>query len=255
MYDPPAYVWALTIAGPSAIAAAACIALYSGANRADLGRGRAALLGGATAALLGGWFIATSVIAGHGWYNTLPNQLPWDSVAAAGFLGTLLVLSRVPVVAHALAAPGMARSLVLPHSFRVAGIFFLLYLALGHLPPPFALPAGLGDIAAGITAPIVARKLAQGSGRRAASWFNVYGLTDLAVGLTLGALSGFRLINVSPSVAPIGQLPLALIITAAVPLMIALHITSLLALSRVPRPARPAAGPLTSSARAVGGQA
>ena len=31
MYDPPAYVWALTIAGPAAIAAATCIALYGGA--------------------------------------------------------------------------------------------------------------------------------------------------------------------------------------------------------------------------------
>ena len=40
MYDPPAYVWALTIGGPAAIAAATCIALYSGAVRAGLGRRR-----------------------------------------------------------------------------------------------------------------------------------------------------------------------------------------------------------------------
>jgi hypothetical protein len=45
MYDPPAYVWALTIAGPAAIAAATCIALYAGAVRAGLGRRRAAMLG------------------------------------------------------------------------------------------------------------------------------------------------------------------------------------------------------------------
>ena len=46
MYDPPAYVWALAIGGPAAIAAATCIALYSGAVRAGLGRRRTALLGG-----------------------------------------------------------------------------------------------------------------------------------------------------------------------------------------------------------------
>jgi len=39
MYDPPAYLWAITIAGPVAVAALACIVLYGGAERAGLGRG------------------------------------------------------------------------------------------------------------------------------------------------------------------------------------------------------------------------
>ena len=51
-------------------------------------------------------------------------------------------------------------------------------------------------------------------------------MTDLVVALTLGALTGFQLINVTPSGAPISELPLALIPTAAVPLLFALHITS-----------------------------
>jgi hypothetical protein len=84
MYDPPAYVWALTVGGPTAIAAATCIALYSGAVRAGLGRKRAALLGGAAAVGLGGWYTATALIAGHGWYNTRPTQVPWLPIAAAG---------------------------------------------------------------------------------------------------------------------------------------------------------------------------
>jgi len=102
MYDPPAYVWALTIAGPAAIAAATCIALYGGgAVRAGLGRRRAALLAGAAAVLLGGWFTATAVIAGHGWYDTRPSQVPRLPIAAAGSLHTLLALSRIPAVARA----------------------------------------------------------------------------------------------------------------------------------------------------------
>ena len=133
--------------------------------------------------------------------------MPWLPVATAGFLGLLLALSRIPVVARALTAPGMASRLVLPHSFRVAGVVFLLYLALGHLPALFALPAGLGDIAAGIAAPLVALRLAQGTGRRAAMWFNAFGLTDLVVALTLGALTGFELLNVTPSSAPISRAP------------------------------------------------
>jgi hypothetical protein len=56
---------------------------------------------------------------------------------------------------------------------------------------------GPGDTAAGIAAPLVARRLAQGTGRRAALWFNAFGMTGLVVSLTLGALTGFRLINVT----------------------------------------------------------
>jgi hypothetical protein len=242
MYDPPAYLWAITIAGPAAVAALTCIALYGGAERAGLGRKRAALLAGAAAVVLGGWLTASAVIAGHGWYRTLP----WFPVAITGYLGLLLALRRIPVVARALAAPGMMSRLELPHTPRVAGVAFLLYLALGHLPALFALPAGLGDIATGIAAPLVARRLAQGRGRRAAWWFNAFGMTDQVVALSLGALTLFQLLNVTPSSAPITEMPLALIPTATVPLFFALHITSMVALARAPRPAPSAAGPVIS---------
>jgi hypothetical protein len=249
MYDPPAYLWAITFAGTAAIAATTCVALYGGAMGARLGRRRAVLLAGVAAILLGGWLAATTVIAGHGWYHTrLGHQVPWMPVAVVGYLGTLLALSRLRVVTRALAAPGMASRLVRPHSFRVAGVVFLLYLALGHLPAVFALPAGLGDIATGIAAPLVARRLSQGTGHRAALWFNALGLTDLVVALTLGGLTGYQLLNVTPSSAPISELPLALIPTAAVPLLFALHITSLVTLVKASRPAPSAAAPLISGA-------
>ena len=188
------------------------------------------------------------LIAGHGWYHTrLGHGVPWLPVAVAGFFGLLLALRRIPVAARALAAPGMV-SLELPHSFRVIeGSAFLLTMALGHLPALFALPAGLGDIAAGLAAPLVARRLAQGTGRRAARWFTGFGMTDLVNALTLGALTGFQLLNVTPSGAPISGLPLALIPTAAMPLLLALHITSGSALARAPRTPRPATAPLTAA--------
>jgi len=245
MYHPPGYLWAVTISGITAIPAATCLLLYGGAKRAGLGRKRAALLGGGAALLLGGWFAASAVIARHGWYHTrLGHQVPWLPVAVAGFLGTLLALRQIPAVRRALTAPGMVSRLELPHMFRVAGgLGFLLTMAIGHLPALFAVPAGLGDIAAGVAAPLVARKLAQGTGRRAAPWFNALGMTDLVVALTLGALTGFQLVHVTPSAAPISQLPLALIPTAAVPLLLALHITSISALSRSRLTPLPATGP------------
>jgi hypothetical protein len=124
MYHPPAYLWAITIAGPVAVAALTCVVLYGGAARAGLGRRRAALLAGAAAVVLGGWLAASAVIAGHGWYRTLP----WFPVAVAGCLGLLLALSRIPVV-RAL-APGMV-SRELPLALiptATVPVFFALHI-------------------------------------------------------------------------------------------------------------------------------
>jgi hypothetical protein len=64
----------------------------------------------------------------------------------------------------------------------LAGGAFLLTMVLGHLPALFALPAGLGDIATGIAAPLVARRLAQGAGRRAAVWLSGIHIFALGIG-------------------------------------------------------------------------
>jgi hypothetical protein len=250
MYDPPGYLWAIIIAGVTAIPAATCVVLYGGAVRGGAGRTRAALLAVGAAVVLGSWFTASAVIAGHGWYHTrLGHGVPWMPVAVIGFFGLLLGLRRIPVVARALAAPVTASRLELPHSFRaIEGTAFLILMGLGHLPTLFALPAGLGDIAAGIAAPLVAARLAQGGGRRAALWHSAFGMTDLIVALTLGTLTGFQLVNVTPSGSLISELPLALIPTAAVPLLFALHVTSVPALARTPRTPRPATAPLTAAA-------
>jgi hypothetical protein len=248
MYDPPGYLWAITIAGVIAALAATCVVLYGGAVRGGLGRRRAALVAGGAAVVLGGWLAASAEIAGHGWYHTrLGHGVPWLPVAVAGFLGLLLVLGRIPAVARALRAPGMVNRLELPHTFRVTGVAFLITMALGHLPALFALPAGLGDIATGVAAPLVARMPAQGTGRRAALWLNAFGMTDLLLALALGAITAYQLVHTAPSGAPISGLPLALIPTVEVPLLLVLHITSVSALRRASRASLPATAPLTAT--------
>jgi hypothetical protein len=237
------YVWAMTIAGVTAIAATTCVTLYAGAERAGLGRRRAVLLAAGAAVLFGGWLAASAVIAGHSWYHTqLGHQIPWLPIAVVGFLGTLLVLSQLPLVARSLTAPGMTSRLDLPHSFRViGGVALLLAMALGQLPALFALPAGLGDITAGIAAPFVARELSRevsrgGAKRRAEMWLNVFGLSDLVMALTLGGLITFQLLPVTSSGAAISELPIALIPTVGVPILFTLHITSLRELVRARAP-------------------
>jgi hypothetical protein len=228
MYDAPTYIWLFTIAEITAFPLATSVVLYGGAQCAGLSRRRATLIAIASGVIFASWFSASGVIASGGGYHTrLGHGVPWLPIVVVGFVGSLLALSRLPTVSRTLAAPGMASRLIHPHSFRVAGLVFLLLMLQGHLPALFALPAGLGDIAAGIAAPRIARGLADGTGRRAALWFNAFGTADLVVAMILGAVVGYRLITVSPSGAPISELPLALIPSAAVPLLFALHIVSI----------------------------
>jgi hypothetical protein len=243
MNDLPGYVWLIAIAGVAAIAGSTCVVLYGGARRAGQDRAHATLLAGAAAVLFGGWLTVSAMIAGRGDYDTpIGHGVPWMPVAFAGFLGTLLALTRIPAVARALRAPGMASGLLRPHTFRVAGAAFLLAMALGRLPALFALPAGLGDIAVGITAPFTARRLADGTGRSPALWFSALGITDLVAALSLGALTSYQLISVTPSSVAISELPLALIPTVGVPLLLSLHLSSVLALVRSARAGRQDAG-------------
>jgi hypothetical protein len=117
----------------------------------------------------------------------------------------------------------------------VGGLVFVTAMVLGRLPALFALPAGLGDIAVGIGAAVLGRRIALGDGRRGMAWLHISGMTDLIVALTLGGLTAYHLVTVTPPGDLISEFPLALIPTAAVPLLFALHITSL----RTPRATLP----------------
>jgi len=223
----------MTYAEVAAIEAAAVYVLYQGARSAGLGIRRATGISVGAGLVFGGWLAASSVIGGRGGYHfRLGHGVPWLPVAVIGYFVALIALSRLPSVAHALSAPGALNRLMLPHSFRIAGIVFVVAMLLGRLPPLFALPAGFGDIAVGIATPWVTRKLTDGSGTRAAVWFNLFGMADLISALTLGALTGFRLVSVNPPATLNSELPLVLIPTVGVPLLFALHITSLTILLR-----------------------
>ena len=231
MYDLPAYVWALVVAGAIGIPASTCIVLYRGAVAAGLGQRAATGVAAAAAAGLGGWLVITSYLARAMVYHGREGGL-WFGVAFTGFLIALLLATRIPLVSHILADPGAAARLALPHTLRVVGVVFVILMAQGHLPAAFALPAGLGDIAIGVAAPFVARRLArEPRGAEAVTGavrFHVLGLLDLVVAVSLGVLLGLPgLLEVTPSTEALTLLPLALIPTAAVPLAIALHVVSL----------------------------
>jgi hypothetical protein len=227
MYDLPSYVWALVLAGVIGIPAATCAVLYRGAVAAGVGHRATTVVAVTTAAVLGGWLVVSGLLARAGVYSQDPGEVvPWLLVVFTATLTALLLATRIPIVTRIVADPGTPMRLALPHTLRVVGVLFLIVMAQGHLPAVFALPAGLGDIAIGVAAPFVARRLARGTGRAGAVRFNVLGILDLVVAVSIAFLL-FEFVEVTPSTAPLRLLPLALIPTVAVPLAVALHIVSL----------------------------
>ena len=241
MYDLPSYVWALVLTGVIGIPAATSVMLYRGAEAAGLGRRTATGTAAAAAAGLGGWIVTSSLLARAGVYH---RGIGLGLVAFAGVLLGLLAATRIPPIGRVLAAPGTPARLAVPHTLRVVGVVFLVVMALGKLPAVFALPAGLGDIAIGLAAPLVARRLARGGGHAMAVRFNLLGILDLTVAVTIAFLANLDSLAVTPSTEPLTLLPLALVATVAVPLAVALHIVSLrrlrpLARTRAGRRGRP----------------
>jgi hypothetical protein len=118
-------------------------------------------------------------------------------------------------------------------AWRFGGLWFLALYANGVLPGLFSFPAGLGDMAVAAAAPWVALRLARdpsfAASGRFVSW-NLLGILDLAVAVTLGALcSGIIPALAAPvSSAPMARMPLVLIPAFFVPLLIMVHVTSLL---------------------------
>lgn len=227
MYNLPSYMWAPVLLGAIGIPAVTSALLYRGAVATGVGRRAAAAVTATAAAVLGGWLVVSGLLAGAGVYRQDPGEgVPWPLVAVVGTLIALLVATKIPLVSRILDDPATPARLAVPHSLRIVGVLFLIAMVQGHLPAAFALPAGIGDIAIGVAAPFVARRLARGTGRAGAVRFNVLGILDLVVAGTIAFLL-LGAVEVTPSTAPLQLLPLALIPTVAVPLAIALHIVSL----------------------------
>jgi hypothetical protein len=119
----------------------------------------------------------------------------------------------------------------------VFGRVFLAAGLHGALPVVFAVPAGIGDVLTGLFAAPAAVALATGAaqGRRSAIAWNIFGLADFAVAITLGLITSpgpFQLIV--PDVPSIGGGAYPNVLTPAfvVPSSILLHALSLRQLGR-----------------------
>jgi hypothetical protein len=119
------------------------------------------------------------------------------------------------------------RGLALAQMFRVVGIVFVILYFLGALPGAFALPAGWGDFAIGITAPVVAWYWKRPYPKRTFIVWNVLGSLDLVNAVTLGVLASASSVGIladDVNTRLMGQFPLSLIPTFFVPLLLIFHL-------------------------------
>lgn len=184
------------------------------------------------AASLAGWFMLVILLGARGAFVGPPGTPPFAIMI--GFVAPILVFFA------GLRWSRSFRDFVLGvdprvmmglQAWRFGGLGFLALYANGILPGSFAIPAGLGDMAIGVTAPwllaVLIRQPAFTASRTFVVW-NALGVLDLLVAVTTGALGSILAAGVAGEVTtgPMALLPLVLIPAYLVPLFIMLHVAA-----------------------------
>ena len=150
--------------------------------------------------------------------------------AAAGPVFAFLIAYRWSAAVREFALMADLRFITATQAWRFGGFTFLALYTYGVLPGYFAWPAGLGDMAIGAAAPWMLVALAREPGfaasRRFVTW-NVLGILDLIVAVTVAAAVPLLFPNGVISTAAMVRLPLVLIPGFFVPGYIILHLIAL----------------------------
>jgi hypothetical protein len=190
-----------------------------------------------TTAVLVGWFVLAVVLALLGVYGAAAGRVPTIElgIVIPILCGGLLIWRSSAVGRLVDAAP--RPWVIAVQAYRVEGVIFLILYALNLLPGLFALPAGVGDVAVGLTAAAIG--ISASGGRqlhpRTVLRWNLLGIADLIVAVAtafLTAPSAFQEFAFDHPSTLITVFPLVLIPTFLVPLAIVLHSVSLVQLAR-----------------------
>ncbi len=178
------------------------------------------------------WLVLTCILGANGTFAREPGAPPLPILAG--------VLTPIILFLLAFRYTGSFRDLVMSldlqlaatvQAWRFAGMGFIALYAYGVLPGLFAWPAGLGDMAIGITAVwvmLALRDRADFAASRLFRVWNLLGMLDLVVAISLGALSSVLGIGISGKITafPMALFPLVLIPVFLVPLFFMLHVAS-----------------------------
>jgi hypothetical protein len=228
----PTYLTFYVLGGSVAIIAAVLFGLNRALEQARWAPPDRATAMRSVASTLIGWFAIAVALAWFGAYQGGSERIPTIQygILVPILIGSVLIWRSALVWRLIEAVP--QQWIVGVQLYRALGLIFLVLYASGKLPGLFAWPAGAGDIAVGLLAPIVAGLYAANSQRFAASvWaWNVFGIADLVVAVGTGFLtspSSLQLFAFANPSEIISTFPLVLVPVYLVPLSILLHFASL----------------------------
>ena len=144
-----------------------------------------------SAAILLGWLAAAITLGAMGVYHVNASDVPTIQygILLPILIGALMIWRSETTKRIIAAVP--QQWLVSVQLYRALGVIFLILYAAGKLPGQFAWPAGVGDIAIGLLAPVVGLAYAQAPRKAAglvAAW-NVLGILDLIVAVGTGFMT------------------------------------------------------------------
>jgi hypothetical protein len=190
-----------------------------------------------TLIVLGGWFFLALALSAAGFYHVQSGEMP---TIQFGLVPPILIgawlIWRSETMARIIDAIPQPW-LIGIQFYRALGVIFLILYAGDKLPGLFALPAGIGDMIVGLSAPLVALAYAKSPLNTAGlvrAW-NVLGILDLTIAVSTGfitAPSRLFTVDFQPNSDLMTVLPLVLVPVYLVPLSIVLHIASLVKLHR-----------------------
>lgn len=187
----------------------------------------------AVAAVLAAWFTLV-VLAGAGEAFVTPPGTPPLPILIGVTAPVIMFLAafRMSHRFRELVLAADLRFMMAIQAWRFAGLGFLALYAHGVLPGVFAWPAGLGDIAIGVTAPwllvILIRRPSFAASKTFVVW-NALGVLDLVVAVGTGTLASGLVAGVVGEITtgPMAQLPLVLVPAYFVPIFVMLHMAAL----------------------------
>jgi len=209
-----------------------------GATHAGLSKGRTAMAVGVVATILGLWYTLVVHLAKAG--ILMPpvefTDPPYALMPLLGGAFLLWSLGRLTKTGRIILDNLDHVHLISIQSLRLMGGLFLIGWAMGAIPWQFALPAGVGDITAGVAAIQATRAANRGdaNAERLIHRASIIGLLDFVIAVSLGIATSPGALQLMAFDHPniINAYPLALFPMFIVPIFIAFQLFSLDALSR-----------------------
>lgn len=182
------------------------------------------------------WFVVAFAASQRGFFQ---NTLSWTEGDIFGFL-TFGVLMCIPLLIFFVAQGRSATfrrfvneipmpALIGIEVYRILGVVFLWFFTQEKIPAVLGTSTGISDLVIGVTALPLAWAFIKRlpNVRRLAIAWNIFGISDFLIAMSIISLSFLGLLQLHPDPVMIGFHPLALISLFQLPLSIIIHALAL----------------------------